>query len=79
MELYPGNGPGGLTGREPLGVDVSSYDWVLGVGDIKGSGHADLIVRAKRTGDLWLLPGKASGFRHRVFLAEGFGGYNLAG
>ena len=61
LELYPGNGPGGLTGREPLGVDVSGYDWVLGVGDIKGSGHADLIVRSKRTGYLWLLSGKASG------------------
>ena len=71
LVLYPGNGPGGLTGPEPLGVDVSSYDWVLGVGDIKGSGHADLIVRSKRTGYLWLLPGKASGFRHRVFLAAG--------
>ncbi len=79
LVLYPGNGPGGLTDQEPLGVDVSGYDWVLPVGDIKGSGHADLIARSKRTGHLWLLPGKASGVRPRVFLAAGFDRYNLAG
>jgi hypothetical protein len=79
LVLYPGNGPGGLTSSESLGTDVSAYDWVLGVGDISDSGHPDLIVRAKKTGYLWLLPGTASGFGDRVFLAQGFGGYNLAG
>jgi len=78
LVLYPGNGPGGLTSPVSLGVDVSAYDWVLGVGDLNG-GHADLVAREKATGYLWLLPGTTSGVGQRIFLAEGLGGYDLAG
>ena len=78
LVLYPGNGPGGLTSPVSLGVNVSAYDWVLGVGDVNG-GHADLIAREKGTGYLWLLPGRASGVGQRIFLAEGLAGYDLAG
>ena len=75
----PGNGPGGLTSATSLGRSLAKYDWVLGVGDATGAGHADLIVRQKSTGDLWVLPGTAKGFGDRIFLAEGLGGYDLAG
>jgi N-acetylmuramoyl-L-alanine amidase/FG-GAP-like repeat len=80
LRLYPGNGPGGLVSRvRTLGVDLSPYDWVLGVGDAQRNGHADLVVREKATGDLYLLPGTATGFRSRVYLGSGFDAYNLAG
>lgn len=78
--LYAGNGPGGLTGRaRTLDLDLSPYDWVVGVSDIGMAGHADLVVRAKATGHLWLIPGTSQGFGKRRFLAEGMGAYDLAG
>lgn len=77
--LYPGNGPGGLTSPKALGVDLSPYDWVVGVSDVGLKGHSDVIVREKATGYLWLLQGTANGFKQRRFLAEGMGAYDLAG
>jgi uncharacterized protein with LGFP repeats len=58
-----------------------SYDWAIGVGDIDGNGTADLLVREKSTGYLWLLPGLTggSGFAPRVYVGEGFKSYQLAG
>ena len=79
LTLFPGNGPGGLTSPKPLGVDLAPYDWVIGVSDVQLHGHADLVVREKATGDLWLLPGTATGFGARRYLASGTGGYDLAG
>jgi uncharacterized protein with LGFP repeats len=80
LRLYRGNGPGGLTGS-PTTVtsSLAGYDWVLSAGDVDRDGHADLVVREKATGYLWLLPGRASGVGARKFLAEGFSGYDLAG
>ncbi|MBA2956337.1 hypothetical protein GON03_18515 [Nocardioides sp. MAH-18] len=78
--LYAGNGPGGLTGKgRTLDLDLTPYDWVVGVSDVGVVGHADLVVREKATGYLWLIPGTATGFGKRRFLAEGMGGYDLAG
>jgi hypothetical protein len=51
----------------------------VGISDIGLTGHADVIVREKATGDLWLIGGKASGFGSRRFLAAGMGAYDLAG
>jgi hypothetical protein len=80
LRLYPGNGPGGLTNKVvTFGIDLAPYDWVLGIGDENLTGHADLVVRERSTGYLWLLPGTTTGFSPRVFLGEGFGDYNLAG
>ncbi|MFC4784148.1 FG-GAP-like repeat-containing protein [Nocardioides sp. MAHUQ-72] len=79
LTLFPGNGPGGLTSPTSLGLDLSPYDWVVGVSDVGLTGHPDLIVRAKRTGYLWLIPGTAKGFSPRRFLGEGMGAYDLAG
>ncbi len=79
LVLFPGNGPGGLTSPRTLSVDLSPYDWVIGVSDVLLTGHPDLIVRDKATGYLWLLQGTATGFAPRRFLAEGMGEYDLAG
>ncbi len=79
LTLFPGNGPGGLTNPRSLGLDVSPYDWVIGVSDVQLHGHADLIARERATGDLYLLPGTAKGFKARRFLGSGMGAYDLAG
>jgi hypothetical protein len=80
LKLYPGNGPGGLVSQvRTFGFDLSPYDWVLGVGDAQRNGHADLLLREKASGDLYLLPGTSTGFGARIYLGSGFGGYDLAG
>jgi hypothetical protein len=79
LTLFPGNGPGGLTSPKPLGLNLAPYDWVIGVSDVSLTGHADVILREKATGYLWLVQGTASGFKTRRFLAEGMGDYDLAG
>ena len=42
LTLYAGNGPGGLSSPKKLPVDVSRYDWVIGVSDLRLTGHPDL-------------------------------------
>ncbi|MFT3874510.1 MAG: FG-GAP-like repeat-containing protein [Nocardioides sp.] len=80
LRMYPGNGPGGLVNAgRTLDIDLRRYDWVLGLGNLTGSPHADLLVRQRATGDLWVLPGRASGFGKRQFLGSGLGAYNLVG
>ena len=79
LTLFPGNGPGGLTDPRSLSLDLTPYDWVIGVSDVNLTGHPDLIVRARKTGYLWLIPGTTEGFGQRRFLGEGLGAYDLAG
>lgn len=80
LTLFPGNGPGGLLFPKPVPVDLSPYDWVLGVGSLAQTGHPDLVVREKATGYLWSLRGNPDGtLQPRRFMGEGFGGYDLAG
>jgi hypothetical protein len=43
------------------------------------NGHSGVVVREKKTGYLWLLPATTAGFSSRIFLAQGFRGYDLAG
>ena len=57
IALYPGNGPGGFIGATPLKLNVKRYDWMVGVGDMGVNGHSGVVVREKKTGYLWLLPG----------------------
>jgi hypothetical protein len=79
LMLFPGNGPGGLTDPQSLGLDLSQYDWVVGISDEGLTGHADLVVRSRKTGYLWLIPGTQKGFSPRRFLGEGMGAYDLVG
>ncbi len=79
LTLYAGNGPGGLSSPKRLPVDVSSYDWVVGVSDLRLTGHPDLVVRQRGTGRLYALQGTPTGFLPPLYLGEGFGGYDLAG
>ncbi len=77
--LYPGNGPGGLTNARQVASGAKKYDWMIGTGDLDGDGRADVLVRARSTGRLWMLPGTKTGFGARRFVADGFSGYDLAG
>jgi hypothetical protein len=79
LTLYPGNGPGGLTDPQQLKGSLSGYDWVVGISDETLTGHPDLVVREKATGNLYLLQGTATGLEPRRFLASGMGAYDLAG
>lgn len=80
LKMYPGNGPGGLTGeRAVAGVDLTTYDWVLGIRDVGLTGHADVVVREKVTGRLWLLPGATTGVGARQLLGTEAQVYDLAG
>ena len=33
LTLFPGNGPGGLTSPTALKLDLTPYDWVVGISD----------------------------------------------
>ncbi|WP_370247760.1 N-acetylmuramoyl-L-alanine amidase [Nocardioides sp.] len=80
LEVVRGNGPGGLTGApKQLAIDLTPFDWVVGISDIDLTGHADLVVRTKADGGLWLVPGSTSGFGTPVQLGSGFGVYDLVG
>ena len=88
MLVYPGNGTGVGEGRQIAGrvaavgglpSDLSAFDWVLQIGDIKGRTGADFIVREAATASVWLYPGTAGVVAPRRLLGEGFGGYDLAG
>jgi uncharacterized protein with LGFP repeats len=75
LSSYPGSGPAKLARTG----DTTRYDWWFPLGDVDGDRRADVLVRAKGSGKLWLLPGIKGGFDKRRFVAPGFGGYDLAG
>jgi hypothetical protein len=79
VTLYAGNGPGGLTSPRGIGTDLSSYDWVIGTSSPTGSGRSALVVRAKATGDLFVLRRTDTGFAPRRLIGEGMLAYDLAG
>ena len=79
LTLLAGNGPGGLSSPSRLPVDLTPYDWVIGVSDLTLTGHPDLIVRQKGTGLLFALQGTPTGFLPPLYLGQGLGGYDLAG
>ncbi len=79
LTLFTGNGPGGLTSPKSLGLDLTRYDWVIGVSDVDLTGHPDLLVRAKRSGYLYLFRATATGFEPRRFMGQGMNDYDLAG
>ncbi|HWM72793.1 MAG TPA: FG-GAP-like repeat-containing protein [Nocardioides sp.] len=78
VSLYQGNGPGGLMRGRQMGIDLGGFDWSVGVSDVGLTGHADLIVRKKGTGKLYLLQGSTRGFARPVLLGSGMGIYDKA-
>ena len=79
LSVYAGNGPGGFTSKKALRTKAKNYDWMVGVGDMGINGHSGVVVRETKTGLLWLLTATTRGFSTRIFLAQGFKGYDLAG
>jgi hypothetical protein len=77
--VYPGNGPGGLTGGRVIGRLRASYDWLVAVGDISGDDRADVIARSTRTNRLWTLRGVRGGFAPRRAFAAGMSRFDIAG
>ncbi|MBS44792.1 MAG: hypothetical protein CMH83_16830 [Nocardioides sp.] len=71
LTMYAGNGPGGLTTRQQLSLDVSDYDWVIPVSDVRLTGHPDLVVRRKGTGRLELISATARRFAAPVRIGGG--------
>ncbi len=77
LSIYPGNGPGGLTGRKSVNLDIRGYDWVGGIGDVDLVGHPDLVARVKGTGKLVLIEATATGLSTPVLLGRGTKSYTL--
>ncbi|WP_141012737.1 FG-GAP-like repeat-containing protein [Nocardioides sambongensis] len=78
LTLWRGNGPGGWTGSQSMGLNVSSYNWLIGIASADADTHSDLLARTRGSGDVWLLPGTARGFRDRVRIGN-LAAYDLAG
>ena len=59
----------------------TTYDWVVGPGDVDGDRVPDLLAREQSTGYLWLVPGTTSGtgLGARRFVGAGFQDYDLGG
>jgi hypothetical protein len=78
LSLFKGNGPGGLMSGRQMRIDLSRYDWTVGVSDVGLTGHADVIVRKRGTGQLYLLQGSTSGFAKPVLIGRGNGVFDKA-
>ncbi|MCL8027719.1 FG-GAP-like repeat-containing protein [Nocardioides sp. BSK12Z-3] len=77
LALFDGNGPGGLLDGTTLGLRVKRYNQITGIASARLGRYADLVVRAKANGTLFLLPGSRSGFTQRVPLMEGADAYDV--
>ena len=79
LVLYPGNGPGGLTGGTSVAGGARRYNVLLGPGDVDGDGHPDVVARQRSDGTLWLLPGTGDGMGPRRYVGSGFERFDLMG
>ncbi|MEO5664714.1 MAG: FG-GAP-like repeat-containing protein [Nocardioides sp.] len=88
LMVYAGTGTALSNGREVAGrtvartglpTDLTPFDWVIPVSDIKAKGTGDYLVRQPSTGYLYLYSGTKAGVAPPRFLGEGMGDYNLAG
>lgn len=80
LTVMRGNGPGGLTGSPTsLLLRVGRYGAIVGVGSVTGRGTGDLVVRAKKSGRVFLIRSKSDGtFAKRGLLGDG-AAYDLIG
>ncbi|TYL52049.1 hypothetical protein FXB39_06505 [Nocardioides sp. BGMRC 2183] len=78
LTLWRGNGPGGWTGSQAMALNVGSYNWLIGIASADADGHSDMLARSRGSGDVWLLPGTARGFKDRVRIGN-LAAYDLAG
>lgn len=88
LSVYAGTGSAISTARAVAGrtiartglpADLSPFDWVIPVSDIKANGTGDYLLRQPSTGYLYLYAGTRAGVAPPRFLGEGMGAYNLAG
>lgn len=88
LSVFGGTGTGISDGRTVAGrtvartglpSDLTPFDWVIPVSDIKANGAGDYLVRQPSTGYLYLYAGTKAGVAPPRFLGEGMGDYNLAG
>ena len=88
LTVYAGTGTGISGGRAVaarsvartgLPSDLTRFDWVIPVSDIKAKGTGDYLVRQLSTGYLYLYTGTRSGVARPRYLGEGLGAYDLAG
>ena len=88
LSVWTGNGTafnsaapvaGNVTPRAGLPADLSSFDWVLGVQDMKLKGPNDYIVRDRASGVAYVYSGRRSGVSSPRVLGEGLGAFDLAG
>jgi hypothetical protein len=76
LNLFKGNGPGGLMNGRRMSLNVGPFDWIVGISDVGLTGHSDVVVRKRGTGELYLLPGSTKGFGKPVLLGRGTGIYD---
>ncbi len=65
--------------RTGLPSDLTSFDWVIPISDIKAKGAGDYIVRQASTGNLFMYAGTRGGVAPPRFLGAVTGGFDLAG
>lgn len=88
LMVYAGTGTGIKVGQQVSGRqltqaglpgDLSGFDWVFGVSDIRAKGRGDYIVRRTGTGDVYLYTGTSGKVAAPRYLGSGMEGFDLAG
>lgn len=88
LMVYAGTGSGILSGQQVGGrkisqaglpSDLSGFDWVFGVSDIRAKGRGDYIVRRSGTGDVFVYTGTTGKVSAPRFLGGGMEVFDLAG
>ncbi|KRF29390.1 FG-GAP-like repeat-containing protein [Nocardioides sp. Soil805] len=88
LMVYAGSGTGIAAGKQVAGRqrtlaglpnDLSGFDWVVGVSDIRAKGRGDYVVRHRGTGDVYLYTGTTGKVAAPRYLGSGMEAFDLAG